>query len=91
MALGVSIGNTSLSSPFLESKKERKAGEIIKENKNSRRHWARLMITERIWSRTVERFFRRVESKLSGVLRISEAKTMLRNWIKSNVPLNEEN
>ena len=52
---------------------------------------ARLMITERIWSRTAERFFRRVENKLSGVQRISEAKTVLRNWIKSNIPLNEEN
>ena len=52
---------------------------------------ARLQITERIWSRTAERFFRKVENQLSGVLRISEAKTIIRNWIKSNVPLNEEN
>ena len=52
---------------------------------------ARLTITERIWSRTAERFFRRVENLLSGVQRISEAKTVLRNWIKSNIPLNEEN
>ena len=51
---------------------------------------ARLLITERIWSRTAERFFRRIENKLSGVLRISEAKTILRNWIKSEVPLYEE-
>ena len=52
---------------------------------------ARLQITERIWSRTAERFFRKVENQLSGVLRILEAKTIIRNWIKSNVPLNEEN
>ena len=52
---------------------------------------ARLQITERIWSRTAERFFRKVKNQLSGVLRISEAKTIIRNWIKSNVPLNEEN
>ena len=52
---------------------------------------ARLIITERIWSRTAERFYRRVENMLSGVQRISEAKTVLRKWIKSNVPLNEEN
>ena len=52
---------------------------------------ARLQITERIWSRTAERFYRKVENQLSGVLKISEAKTILRNWIKSNIPLFEEN
>ena len=52
---------------------------------------ARLQITERIWSRTAERFFRKVENQISGVLKISEAKTIIRNWIKSNVPLYEEN
>ena len=52
---------------------------------------ARLLITERIWSRTAERFFRKVEHLLSGVQRISEAKNVLRKWIKSNVPLSEVN
>ena len=52
---------------------------------------ARLLITERVWSRTVERFFRKVEHLLEGVQRISEAKNILRKWIKSNVPLSEEN
>ena len=87
MALGVSVGNISFSSPFLESKPER----LLRRIKIAEDTVARLMITERIWSRTAERFFQRVENKLSRVLRISEAKTMLRNWIKSNVPLNEEN
>ena len=52
---------------------------------------ARLMITEQIWSRTAERFFRRVEHLLIGVQRISEAKSILRKWIKSNIQLSEEN
>ena len=52
---------------------------------------ARLLITERIWSRTSVKFFREVEHLLLGVLRISEAKNVLRKWIKSNVPLSEEN
>ena len=52
---------------------------------------ARLLITERIWSRTSVKFFRDVEHLLSGVLRISEAKNVLRKWIKSNVPLSEAN
>ena len=52
---------------------------------------ARLLITERVWSRTAERFFKKVEHLLAGVQRISEAKNVLRKWIKSNIPLSEEN
>ena len=52
---------------------------------------ARLVITERIWSRKAERLYRRVENLLNGVQRISEAKNILRKWIKSNIPLSEEN
>ena len=52
---------------------------------------ARLQITERIWSRTAERFFRKVENQISGVQKISVAKTILRNWIKTTLPLYEEN
>ena len=51
---------------------------------------ARLLITERIWSRTAERFFRKVEYLLAGVQRISEAKNVLRKWIKKYVPLSEQ-
>ena len=51
---------------------------------------ARLLITERIWSRTAERFFRKVEHLLAGVQRISEAKNVLRKWIKTNVPLSKQ-
>ena len=52
---------------------------------------ARLLIAERIWSRTSVRFFRSVEHVLEGIMRISEAKNVLRKWIKSNIPLSEEN
>ena len=51
---------------------------------------ARLLITERIWSRTAERFYRKVEYLLEGVQRISEAKNVLRKWIKKYVPLSEQ-
>ena len=51
---------------------------------------ARLLITERIWSRTAERFYRKVEYLLEGVHRVSEAKTILRKWIKKYVPLSEQ-
>ena len=48
------------------------------------------MITERIWSRTAERHYRKVEYLLDGVQKISEAKTVLRKWIKKYVPLSEQ-
>ena len=51
---------------------------------------ARLNLTERTWSRTSDRFYRLVESKLSGVSKISEAKSILRRWIKTNIPLYED-
>ena len=50
---------------------------------------ARLSITDRVWSRTAVRFYRMVEHLLEGVQRVSEAKNILRKWVKSNVPLNE--
>ena len=68
-----------------------KPDRLLRRMKMAEETVARLLITERIWSRTAERFFRRIEIKLCGVLRISEAKTILRNWIKSEIPLNEEN
>ena len=51
---------------------------------------ARLQLTERIWSRTSERFFRRVENNLIGVTKISSAKNILRKWIKTNIPICED-
>ena len=38
VALGLSTGNLSLSSPVLEGKMERKTGKIIKKNENGGRH-----------------------------------------------------
>ena len=51
---------------------------------------ARIQLTERIWSRTSERLFRRVENYLIGVTKISSAKNILRKWVKSNIPISEE-
>ena len=76
---------------FWKVRRNGKPDRLLRRMKIAEEMVARLLITERIWSRMAERFFRRVENKLSGVLRISEAKTILRNWIKSEVPLNEEN
>ena len=50
---------------------------------------ARLLIKDRVWSRTSVRFYRMVEHLLEGVQRVSEAKNILRKWVKSNVPLDE--
>ena len=50
---------------------------------------ARLSITDRVWSRTAVRFYKMVEHLLEGVQRVSEAKNILRKWVKSNVPLKE--
>ena len=68
-----------------------KPDRLVRRLKTAEDTVARLQITERIWSRTAERFFRKVENQISGVLKISEAKTIIRNWIKTTVPLHEEN
>ena len=43
MALGLSIGYLSLSSPILEGKMERQTGKIIKENENGGRHGGKIV------------------------------------------------
>ena len=43
MALGLSIGYLSLSSPVLEGKMERQTGKIIKENENGGRHGGKIV------------------------------------------------
>ena len=76
---------------FWKVKWKGKPERLIRRMKMAEDSVARLVITERIWSRTAERFFRKVENLLAGVQRISEAKNILRKWIKSNVPLSKEN
>ena len=68
-----------------------KPDRLVRRLKSAEDTVARLLITERIWSRTAERYFRRVENELNGVQKISEAKTVLRNWIKTTLPIHEEN
>ena len=76
---------------FWKVKSNGKPDRLVRRLKTAEDTIARLQITERIWSRTAERFFRKVENQISGALNISEAKTIIRNLIKSNVPLHEEN
>ena len=76
---------------FWKVKTNGKPDRLVRRLKTAKDTVARLQITERIWSRTAERFFRKVENQISGALKISEGKTIIRNWIKSNVPLHEEN
>ena len=51
---------------------------------------ARLLLTERIWSRKAEYYFRKVEPILSGIACISTVKKLLRQWIKTNIPIYDE-
>ena len=76
---------------FWKVRRNGKPDRLLRRMKIAEETVARLLMTERIWSRMTERCFRRIENELNGVLRISEAKTILRKWIKSEIPLNEEN
>ena len=70
----------------LKSKPERLARRInISEESVSR-----IQLTERVWSRTAERYFRKVEYLCIGVTKISKMKKILSEWIKSNIPILEE-
>ena len=51
---------------------------------------ARLQLTERTWSQSSERYYRLIEGELSGATKISEVKSILRRWIKTNIPICEE-
>ena len=91
MALSLPTSYLPLCPTLLEGKTSGKPDRLARRLKLSEDTIARLQITERIWSRTTDRFYRKVENQLSGVVKISEAKSILRNWIKSNIPLCEEN
>ena len=51
---------------------------------------ARINLTERIWSRKAEFFFRQVEPLCGGTVRISQFKRILCEWTKSHIPIHEE-
>ena len=51
---------------------------------------ARILLTERIWKRTTERYFRFVEKECTGVVKISRIKKILSDWVKANIPIKEE-
>ena len=51
---------------------------------------ARILLTERIWSRKSEYYYRMIEPLLNGNQRIATVKRILNGWIKSNIPIYEE-
>ena len=51
---------------------------------------ARIYLTERVWSRIAERYYRMVENSCIGVTRVSSIKRILCQWIKSKIPLHED-
>merc|ERR1711867_217218 len=59
---------------FWKVKTNGKPDRLVRRLKTAEVTVARLQITEIIWSRTAERFFRKIENQLCGVLKISEAK-----------------
>ena len=67
-----------------------KPDRLIRRIDKSRETLARLQLTERTWSRTLERFFRCIENNLCGVTKISTAKNILRKWIKTSIPICED-
>ena len=75
---------------YWKVKWKEKLERLVRRIKAAEDTMARLLITDRIWSRTAQRFYRKVECLLDGVHRISEAKTVLRKWIKMYVPLSEQ-
>ena len=51
---------------------------------------ARILLTERVWSRKAEHFYRQVEPLCVGVTRISQFKKILCEWVKTNIPIHED-
>ena len=60
-------------------KKPRRLVERVQNIKDS---IARMLLTDRIWSRTTERNFKLVENKCSGVDKISVVKRIFGEWVK---------
>ena len=76
---------------FWKVKWKERPKRLVRRMKLAEEKKARLLITDRVWSRIAERFFKKVEQSLEGVQKISEAKNILKKWVKTNVPLSEEN
>ena len=50
---------------------------------------ARILLTERIWTRTTERYYNQVDYICRGVTKISSVKNIFRTWVKDNIPIKE--
>ena len=55
----------------------------------SENSFARMLLTERVWSRVTERYYRMVESSCGGISKISIIKRISSEWVKENVPIAE--
>ena len=51
---------------------------------------ARILLTDRVWSRKSEYYYRQVEPLCVGLVRLSQFKRTLSEWIRSNIPIYEE-
>ena len=62
--------------------------EILKRNAKTR---PRIELTERIWSRKAVHYFNKLGSEIRTLEKISTFKVELKHWIKTNVPISEDN
>ena len=71
-------------------KKSNKPARLLQRTFKIQESEARLLLTEKIWSRKAEFYFRKVEPIIGGIVSISTVKTLLRQWIKFNIPIYAE-
>ena len=62
--------------------------EILKRTAKTR---PRIELTERIWSRKAVYYFNKLGSEIRTLDKISTFKVELKHWIKTNVPISEDN
>ena len=67
------------------NKPERLVSRILKSEEST----ARMLLTERVWSRTTERHYKYVENFCMGITKISRVKKIFSDWVKSNIPIKE--
>ena len=75
---------------YLKVRYHRTPERMIRRLNTSENSFARLLIRERVWSRIADRYYRMVEISLQNISKISVAKRILSEWVKTNVPIAEE-
>ena len=56
----------------------------------NKRNAGRLKLTRRIWSLRAGTLFQTLPDEIRNTTKLSTAKMLLKTWIKSNIPLEEE-